>query len=525
MTNVIFARVQPEEVRISETYRHEQTLGHTVLVPTAQAPTGQISVAVSYDGFRSFTRQAQADVRHQWWRLQPRTAVTTAPSRLRRAVSALSQQTTAARRRVVRLIRRRPPATPDAEVPPAPPTDALIGHLLLDNYSRTDLGARFDLDNNFGALPLRALIQGDGLDDLHQLLEDRCAANLTFDYAPQTLAIRPLQMTVEMSDSEAPGCPAATASAQDVLTFLSQAGQVVETQDLLRFSFQVELHLPLTSLPAGQIVKIRQMWLEWPQPLSVMHQVARLTLGGRTAPQETPALAPDLVYDSSKRRLAWGGVTLSMCPTPARPDLICLVSPPMHLISLRPADLYQVDSLDGEVEIELPGLLLSGLQTYYFDGIGRRADHVVQKKISRLILHFKLILADIFAQRQALVYRRAYVPNAGLRSLRLAELKTHLSDSSFRMTRDPQRRAAGNEWQIVFSVEPIAKPLSLQVWVVLDGRSTPRADHYLGLTTSTYNELSIHFLYCLSSSDHQETGSTLNRLQSALIAHFEQTMS
>ncbi|MGB2773480.1 MAG: hypothetical protein WBF31_14265, partial [Anaerolineae bacterium] len=92
MTHVIFARVQPEEVRINETYRHEQTLGRTVLVPTAQAPTGQISVAVSYDGYQSFTRQAQADVRHQWWRLQPRPLATTAPSRLRRVISPLSQR-------------------------------------------------------------------------------------------------------------------------------------------------------------------------------------------------------------------------------------------------------------------------------------------------------------------------------------------------------------------------------------------------------------------------------------------------
>ncbi|MFZ1595272.1 MAG: hypothetical protein WAW26_05390 [Anaerolineae bacterium] len=523
MTHVIFARVQPEEVRINETYRHEQTLGRTVLVPTAQAPTGQISVAVSYDGYQSFTRQAQADVRHQWWRLQPRPLATTAPSRLRRVISPLSQRVTATHHRVIHLVRRRQPGTPAAVSVPTPPADALMGHLLLDNYGRTNLGAGFDLENSFGALPLRVPIHGDGLDNLHQLLDDRCAAKLTFDYVPQTLAVRPLQMTVEMSDSTTPAWPPATASQQDVLTFLSQTAQTAEASDLVRFSFQVELHLPRTSLPAGQIVTIKQMWLEWPQPLSVPHQVARLMLGGKTAEAEAPAPVPDLVYNPSKRHLAWGGVVLSVHPTPARPDLITLVSPPMHLISQRPADLYQVDSLDGEVEIELPGLLLSGLQTFYYDGIGRRLDQVKQEKISCLLLHFKLILADLFAQRQVLLYRQAHVPNAGLRGLRLPELETHLADSSFRITRVVANRVAGNDWQTVFGVEPRARPQSLQAWVVLGGRrsTATRGNSLYSLTTVTHSELDIQ-LHCLSSAEHLETALTLNRLQTALIAHFEQ---
>ena len=76
-------------------------------------------------------------------------------------------------------------------------------------------------------------IHGDGLDNLHQLLDDRCAAKLTFDYVPQTLAVRPLQMTVEMSDSTTPAWPPATASKQDLLTLLSQTAHHAAASDLL----------------------------------------------------------------------------------------------------------------------------------------------------------------------------------------------------------------------------------------------------------------------------------------------------
>ncbi|MFZ1711411.1 MAG: hypothetical protein WAW20_22725, partial [Anaerolineae bacterium] len=185
--------------------------------------------------------------------------------------------------------------------------------------------------------------------------------------------------------------------------------------------------------------------------------------------------------------------------------------------------LYQVDSLDGEVEIELPGLLLSGLQTFYYDGIGRRLDQVKQEKISCLLLHFKLILADLFAQRQVLLYRQAHVPNAGLRGLRLPELETHLADSSFRITRVVENRVAGNDWQTVFGVEPRARPQSLQAWVVLGGRrsTATRGNNLYSLATVTHSELDIQ-LHCLSSAEHLETALTLNRLQTALIAHFEQ---
>lgn len=522
MSDVIFARVQPDEVHLRETYRYEQTLGRTNLVTTAQAPSAQIQLVVSYDGYQSFTRQAYADVRRQLGALARPPLAKAAPSRLARLAAALRQQAQEAWRR---LLRRPPSRAAPANPAPAPataatpPHDALMGHLLFDAYARTDLESRFGLYERYGALPLRVPL----LDDRQQLIADHHVARITFDYTPQELAVKPVQITAQVDDDQESLWPDASASQDDILAFLNQTALTHETQNGLRFAFRVEVNLPTASLPADFAVTVKQMALEWPLPLSIDHQAAALLPTKTDATPEAPVATTPLKLNPLLRRLEWGGIPLRPADAPARPDLTTLTSEPIHLLIRRPADLYQVNGLNGQVEIELPGLLLSGVQAFYFDSIGRRLDQVKLEKKSRLLVDFRLTLNELFAQRAVLHFRQAVVPQVTQRSWRLSELDTHLADSGFRLTRRLQSATGPNERSVAFGAEPMTKPQSLQAWVVVNRAPNlvPAGNGRAALAVSIYSDVHIH-LHCLSRGDHVETALALNRLQTALTTHFEQ---
>jgi len=539
VSTVIFARVQPDGVRIVETYRYEQTLGLASRVSAAQAPTGQIKVAISYDGYQSFTRQAYADVRRQYARWLLASGVASMRTPRRRRLVSVRRYMTNLSRRVARLVRT---AMRNAAVPapssaaiqtgqtqritpgelPQPPTDALIGHLLLDDYSRTDLGDRFDLFNHYGALPLYAPIRGAGLDDLDQLRADRHRASIIFDYLPRDLPVKPLQVGVQVSDMHEGVWPDPAASSTDILAALKQAAEAGEAQNELRFSFRVEAYLARSALPTELDVNVKKMWLQWPLPLSVDHQVAALWTDERQAASGTPAWAASLRFNLQENRVEWSGAPLHAATTSARPDLTTWVTEPIHLVVRRPADLYFSDVLTGQVELELPGLLLSGVQAVYFDGIGRRSDQVKLEKLSRLHVSFKLALSDLLAQREVPHFRQVVVPHVSLRGWRLSELEAHLTNSGFHVTRVLQTGPGQNGWLAAFGAEPIAKPQSLQAWVVVDGsrRSLLGDESRLGRAAATRSDVSIQ-LHCLSRGEHLDTALALNRLQTALTTHFE----
>ena len=451
-----------------------------------------------------------------------RTAVPAPPSRLRLAITRFAGPVIQTYQQIVHLVRRRklltPTAPPPSGVARIPPANALIGHLLLDDYDRTDLGGYYDLYNYYGALPVCVPIRGSTPGSFQHLVADRTATTITFPYEPQASNINPLRMDIQISDGWESAWPDAKASPETVLAFFKQTEDV---QDHLRFALRVELNLPRTSIPEDVPIKVKHLWLEWPSPLSVNHGAAYLLSGQAKQGTDTSPAALLLKYDPIGRRLEWGDMPLQPTSVPARPDLTTFISQPLHLVVTRPADLFQIEALKGQIQIELPGLLLSGLHILYYDSIGRRLDQVKMKKSSRLVVRFELILADLFAQHEHLLFRQVFVEHITLRSLHISDLDSHLANSNFRLTRVLYNGVKDNDWNAVFGVEQIAKPKSFQAWVSLYNR---RHATTVGQGLNRLSVGNIHIrLHALSVGNHRETGQALNRLQTALVAYFEET--
>src|SRR5262245_44804044 len=150
---IIYARAHPEKVKFTERYYYDQEISYNSSIKVSQEPDGQIEIVVPYDGCQYFTRQACHDVEHQL----------------------------------------------DGH-PPQDRVDALIGHLVLADYSRTDLGHLLDLDDRWGSVPLCVSVVGRSLHSAEQLRDDRHSCKITYQYVPFRPEVTALDISIETRD-------------------------------------------------------------------------------------------------------------------------------------------------------------------------------------------------------------------------------------------------------------------------------------------------------------------------------------
>jgi hypothetical protein len=151
---VVYARAKPETVSIVETYSYLQEISRNrdLQADQSRPPTGRVRIVLPYDGDHYFTRQASSDV--------------------------------------------------SAQLPSdhTDPTEALVGHVVLTNYGRADLGHGGNRNGRFTALPIRVPVSGGGLPrGYDHLIGDRASCVLTHDYRPDPNQPEILPVTVSIT--------------------------------------------------------------------------------------------------------------------------------------------------------------------------------------------------------------------------------------------------------------------------------------------------------------------------------------
>ena len=106
-----------------------------------------------------------------------------------------------------------------------------------------------------------------------------------------------------------------------------------------------------------------------------------------------------ITYNPVTRSIEWSDIPMRLDPTTASRDVQLYQSPQMLLSILQPGELYQHESLDGRVEVEIRDYLLSGLQARLYDANGAQRTDRAPKLTTRITTRFRLVLDDAFAQR------------------------------------------------------------------------------------------------------------------------------
>lgn len=417
---VIYVRAQPKRVRLRETYSYNQEISRNPFVRTEQMPTGQIEVVTPYDGSHYFTRQACRDVEVQ-----------------------------------------------TGDGPLSEGVDALIGHLALNGYGRTDLENVLSLNSRYGSVPLRIPVSGGALAGMSDLCDDRHACVIKFDYAPELPEWTPVDIEMELLDEDMFELPDFASPQMKAVamseTSVAQIAQQVSFRRNLLLMIRVRLHLDSDLASKELSPKVTRVSIGWPTVTSFRKLHFR-------AGDTTPEHEMRITYDPATRSLRLPGVKMETSERSLSNNLQTYVSQSMFLLVDQPGELYQQDSLDGQVEVEVPGGLLSGVQARVYDGNGRLQPESAVKSSTRIVVNYKLILDDAFSRRTRSPYQHLHFSGVIPEPMRVMDIETALADRGFRIREEESVRFSDNPLKHFIVARRPEGPDTMQLWVLVEGK-------------------------------------------------------
>lgn len=468
----IYARARPELVRLTEHYFVSQEISGNPQKSVSARPTGTIEMSVPYDGFEYFTRQACADVK---WN--------------------------AARHR------------------PADTASALIGHLLLTNYNRTDLSDVLALRQRYGSVPIHVPINGLGTeDDLEELQADQQRCVISYDYAADTEQLRviPIDLKVDLLDPDSIDSHRTDAVTNiDIRNPPPGMTQQVSFRPYLILSVVVRAIVPKVEGWESLRPEVANVSLRWPTITSL--RAVNLEVNDHPAP---------IRYNPLTRSIEWAGVSMSVGDTSDDNDTLIYQSEPMLVLIEQPGELYQQDSIEGSVEVRIDDYLLSGVEAKLANGIGRLDDDDQPERVTYLKADVKLILDDAFAKRMVSPYQHLYFDEIIPDSMRIDDIEAALKDRGFNV----KVGDTSNLNPIHLLAERSEGPKKMVLWLQVQGqkfqteRENKRPGGHTYKSIFESGELKV-FIRGSFRRDSLEVTREMNALQQALRERFDRLRS
>lgn len=441
---VVFCRANVESVRVLEVYDYKQTISRLREPPElAKSPTGRLEISVPYDGYRYFTRQAAQDIAKQ-----------------RAGKSGAADEAT-------------------------------IGYIVFANQSRTSLSEDVALNQHFGAQPIRVPIAGPELASSDSLQTDKLTCVITHEYSAQPFAITPVSITVEVGDEAMLAECDLDPDLQDFKrgnTTASQlfAGLVKKITQQVSFQRDLLLHMRVTlNLPANMVAqdtapRIVRGSLQWPTMTSLNSLLILLLQPGESATTEdgsatsgSPSQIKDrrARYNPMTRSFSWRNVPFSAGQPPrAGSDLCTYTSGSILAWITQPGELFRQTTLDGLVEIEVPGQVASGLQFRVFDATGRLADAQATRASTHINLSFHVVLDDAFRRRLLYPHHLLYFDEVLPEDMLIGDIRLALSDRGFACVEDVQVAQSKDELKHLLLARRQEGPHNLDLWLLVSGK-------------------------------------------------------
>jgi hypothetical protein len=475
--DVIYARAQPKSAQVTERYYYEQKISRNPFCRRHEhkRPTGHIELTIPYDGHKYFTRQARADV-----------ATTIGP----------------------RII--------------DPDTYALIGHLLLTNYTETNLGERLDLNDRYGSIPVRVPVTTSTRSgNLDHLTADRCTCVVGHDYAPHPdhPRITPLDVRLELLDPDSVDLPHVDFMTEEGRKRMNDVAlkltQQVSFRPYLLLRMGVSVNIPRRRTPKDLKPQIKQVAIKWPTITSFS------ALNLRVDDDEVVVR-----YNPLTKSLEWSEIEMTAAEDPDDSDIRTYESPEMFLSIRQPGELlYNPENLDATVEVEIPGYLLSGVQARLYSAVGTLLPDMQAELTTHVTSEVQFTLDDAFERRILSPYQDLYFDEVILDDMRVADITIALRDQGFEV-RNLGKTSAGTQEGHFLLARRLEGPNQMELWLFVAGRHYTTERHNLmpgGHTyKSTFESGDIRlFIRGELRRDRGELIHEMNALQQALRERFE----
>ena len=202
--DTIYVRTRPKAVELSETYHYYREISRNSSTRPVDQPIGCIEHIIPYDGYEYVTRQAASDVRNQ-----------------------IGSRVTNVK------------------------VDALGGHLILNNYERTNINELLNLSYRYRSVPIKLPVTSENDDYLSLLCGDKFDCVTQFNYLPQWPDVTPVQVQMELVDEDSLSAPSienmTNEGRKQIDNVVEQIAQQVNFRRSLLLSCRVSFFLPGTS--------------------------------------------------------------------------------------------------------------------------------------------------------------------------------------------------------------------------------------------------------------------------------------
>ena len=427
MPEIVYARARPRELKITETYTYKHELARQPGQSELNKPEGKIEITIPYDGYHSFHRHAFLDVKKQ-----------------------------AKQRRLK-----------------AGPLNACIGHLAFTNYKKIDLSPVKEFIPQFDTLPLNIQARGKVFKHLEQLCEDQYSAVLKFEYLPASPEVNPVELRFQLLDEDLISVAANGQSPQNLKMIADKISRQVHFLPFLLLEIEVRLNLP-HKLPADSKPKITQFALKW--PIIPSPDSFELKINPKSEFVENYSIGPHFLRDEPIRynpvnaSLEWKNVAFNASEVRTKSGFETYTSEKIYLEIKQPEVFFEKETLSGQLKIEIPGYLLSNLQTRLFNARGKLTRTPTPALKTELKLDFTLNLGDIFAHRKFTPYYQFQFDEIVLDEMRVANIHSTLSDRGFQINQEKKLESNDtNHTQYIILASRIEGPHTFDLWIVLDG--------------------------------------------------------
>jgi hypothetical protein len=369
----VLARARVKRAQIRELYFYRQEISENAARYRRRTPKGRIKLVLPYDGEKYLSRQARRDIEHAHH----------------------------------------------------PGAEALIGHLVLTGFEHANLDGLLDEGPTHGSVPIRAQISGladPGEPD--PLVADRSACVVSHDYVPDTqhFKVDPVDVDALLRDPDDAGF-------SDVGVDHDFDGKRLQIMRQVGFLPELQLHMTVRLViprkqARGARAKVRQVFISWPTHTSLR------SLSLKVGPLNHP-----IRYNPKREGLEWSDITMEREPDPGVGELITFASPKMILGIPQPGELYQEQSLGGEVKVTV-NRLLSGLDARLYDATGTMRGQPRVARQSLVSTKFDLTLDDAFARRTLSPHQQLHFDEVLPAETRIDDVMMALKNLGFR-ARDP----------------------------------------------------------------------------------------
>lgn len=384
----IYSRARPSVLSIEELYQYFATLSGNPIIEELGHPQGKIVVEVPYDGYQYFTRKAIADVEWQY--------------------------------------------PEEGNV-----SQATIGYLAVSGIPADEFWGHENDAQNRSVIPIEVPISSTR-EQLGMLKEDRYKGVFLHQYRPHWPEVyprpRPVAVTVEIYDERTLPRTILEGSPPDEW---AQITHEFSFERSLIFDFFVELALP-ANIPVSIPPVIRRMSLEW--PVATSYHMLELYVGEKGDGDRF--VQQPIYYVSEEGIVEWRNIQFqrgALEPADGHEEKgedtpQFFRAPVMRLQVNEPGELYQKPILNSQVEIELPTVLLSGLETEYFSATGDAAEISSVEKRTTILVNMEIDLEQRFDRRVSSPYQHLRFEGVILEDVRMMDITTLLKDLGFQIT-------------------------------------------------------------------------------------------